>query len=133
MYFSLVIIQLYFIYIVYLISNLGESGPRLDDDMSALAADGQKNGTERRLFQRKFIKSHEFQYISFHLIPSSRQPEANTPSCLSIARAIETSLTDLNGIVNGSFNWDLLHIQPQSGGKKAVRVVLKVPSRWVGI
>lgn len=122
------------VYTICLISLAAENAPSLDkatlNTSESAAINGQGRGIEEgRLFQRKFVKSHAFQYISFDLIPSSRTMEPSTPSRLSIARAIENSLLDLNGIVNGSFNWDLLHIQPHISEKKEFRVVLKVPSR----
>jgi hypothetical protein len=85
----------------------------------------------KRLFQRQFVKKHEYQYISFDLrpIPSKRKiAETGTPSRLSIAKAIETSLVELNGVVNGSFNWDLLEVKSISS-KNVIRVVVKFPTK----
>jgi len=82
-------------------------------------------------FQRKYVKTYDFQYISLDLRPTKGKTEVieecNIPSRLSIAKSIETSLLNLNGLVNGSFNWDLLHIEP-SIEKNFIRVIIKVDS-----
>lgn len=101
------------------------------DEVKRQSNRGDEEISSKRLFQRQFVKKHEYQYIRFDLrpIPSrTKITETGTPSRLSIAKAIETSLVELNGVVNGSFNWDLLEVKPISS-KNVIRVVVKLPSR----
>ncbi|UZJ53546.1 hypothetical protein CBS101457_002866 [Exobasidium rhododendri] len=102
----------------------------VDQAPSENSKDANGEVTRTSSLQRKFVKTHEFQYLSFDLKPTQSKTKvietSSIPSRLTIAKAVETALVDLNGLVNGSFNWDLLHILPVQENR-AIRVLVKVP------
>lgn len=108
----------------------GVDAARGDDETAAKSkVNGDESG-KRRHFERKYIKSYEYQYICFHLKPMQKVAieEVGEPSRLSIAQSIQDALVDLNGVVDASFNWDLFDVQ-MFQDKGIIRVVLKVPSK----
>ena len=90
---------------------------------------GQSTGRHGSL-QRKLIKSHAFQYASFELrrVGVGSSVDGDAPSRLSIAKSLERSLVELNGLVNASFNWDLLLVEPREQDS-VVNVLVKVDAR----